>query len=375
VLEVTCVVDDAGFATLRSKWDELHTQAESSSVFMSWAWHYTWWGLFAGPNDKLCILCVTDNDDTIAILPLYIRKNGWARTRRLMFTGTGEAEVDEGATEYLDIIANDAQAMPAMKAAMEWMKANHTGLRFDFRQLLDDSVIVQALNTQDLGWDVKQKAIGQRYRIDLHQQTDEIPMDPARHKRVKRSLRAVEREGGLQQTSLSQESEIEAALTEVANFSDQRQQQVGRHKSAFASERFNQFHQAVLPLLFETKSADIQRFTMAGDPLAVLYCFYDEHSCHYYQSGFLKSAANKYMPLTVAHLMEIDRNRGASRRYYDFMRGEMDSYKKDFSCETTPMLNIVCYTKSGDRWVDEVISSRRATLVQLLRRIGITRKH
>jgi len=178
----------------------------------------------------------------------------------------------------------------------------------------------------------------------------------------------------MEQRSVFHLQDANDVLKAVSELSDQRQQHTGRAKSAFASTRFLQFHHRILPLLYQLDGADVQHFYLNDELCAALYCFYDDSSCHYYQSGFVQSMANRYMPLTVAHLMEIERNREAGRRYYDFMRGDDDSYKKDFNCDITPMVNMVRFPSEAYRRVHETFTMSRQRVVKELKRIGVSRR-
>ncbi len=371
--DISCVSDLAGFAGLRLEWDLLHNECENASVFMTWAWHHTWWSVFKDENE-LSILCVRANGKLVALMPLYRRKLQWPRVDSVMFIGTGEGEADEVASEYLDVLVTPEHAQNAVPMLFNWLDEQCGDLSFEFQQLLQDSILFKALEQNRNDWILEQKNTGFRYRLDLEKETDDIPMVQSRIKRVKRSLRAVERDGGMQQTSVFDIPHINNVLEDVSELSDQRQQHAGRANSAFASARFNQFHHRVLPLLFQLEGADVRHFFLNDELCAALYCFYDKSSCHYYQSGFVQSMANRYMPLTVAHLMEIERNRAAGRRYYDFMRGDAQSYKSEFNCETTPMVNIVRFPSQGYRRIHETFTIGRQRVVKELRRVGVARR-
>lgn len=340
---------------------------------MSWAWHHTWWGVF-GDKNELCILCVRLGGQLVALMPLYVRQHAWPKASSVMFVGTGEGETDEVATEYLDVLTEPDHAQFFTSLLLSWLDNHHADKVFDFQQLLQSANLIKALERNENDWILSQQPRGYRYRLDMHQHTSDIPMAQSRLKRVKRSLRAVERDGGMEQRSVFHLQDANDVLKAVSELSDQRQQHTGRAKSAFASTRFLQFHHRILPLLYQLDGADVQHFYLNDELCAALYCFYDDSSCHYYQSGFVQSMANRYMPLTVAHLMEIERNREAGRRYYDFMRGDDDSYKKDFNCDITPMVNMVRFPSEAYRRVHETFTMSRQRVVKELKRIGVSRR-
>ncbi len=373
-LTVSCVQDATAFARLQKEWDALQLRNTSSTVFMSWAWHHTWWTVFGRDHHKLYIVCVRAEGRLIGLLPLYQRVRPWPRPNQVMFVGTGEGDSDEVATEYLDILVDENYQREAALAALTYIEQEGQQMRFEFTHVLDDSVLVKSIEQHFPNWHLQFKDLGFRYRIDLEAVSDDIPMQPERIKRVKRSLRAVERDGGFRHESVASIEDVAMALDDVATLSDQRQKHLGRAKSAFASRKFNEFHRRVFPLLYQLDSADVHNFYHGPELVASLYCFYSDSTCHYYQSGFVQSMANRYMPLTVAHLREITRNRTAGRRYYDFMRGDTESYKGDFQCEKTPMLTVVRYPTAFDQWLHQTFTIVRRLVVCNLRRVGVSRR-
>jgi len=194
----------------------------------------------------------------------------------------------------------------------------------------------------------------------------------SRTKRLERSRRALARDGGFEQISVTSASELNKVFHHLAELNHERQAHK-RRKSVFASEKFNRFHRLLIELIFEQGGVNIHQFKLKHRLLAVIYCFYDEQTCYYYQSGFSKRAANKYMPLTFAHLAEMQRNREAGRRYYDFMRAEPPNYKEDFGCEATPMLTTFIFCSKWRLFGFNARKALRRKLVTLLNTLGINR--
>lgn len=161
---------------------------------------------------------------------------------------------------------------------------------------------------------------------------------------------------------------FDQAFHELGELNHERQAHM-RRKSVFASPRFRQFHQTLCKRLHDTGAADIVRFHIGARLLAVLYCFYDTDTCHYYQSGFTRKDSNRFMPLTLAHLMEMQRSRDAGKRYYDFMRGEPPTYKEEFDCETSALLNVAMYRWRWQRVVAVAYRHLRATAARGVRAV------
>jgi len=239
--------------------------------------------------------------------------------------------------------------------------------------MLDDAVLVKAYRSREDLF-LLERNVGYRYRADLSLSEDDHlqGLSKSRAKRLERSRRALTRDGGLNQASVSCTSELSSAFQQLAELNHERQDHK-RRKSVFASEKFNQFHRQLFERVFASEAVNIHQFKLKNSLMAVLYCFYDETTCYYYQSGFAKRTANKYMPLTFAHLSEMQRNREGGLRYYDLMRAEPPSYKEDFGCETTPMVTSFLFCSRLSLLRFNLVKSARRGLVSLLSRAGIKR--
>jgi len=371
-LHMSIVSDVDSFAEMADEWRTL-TNEVSASFFMSWEWHYTWWEVYSSPKDRLYLVRFTLGDKLVGLLPMYSRRQSFELRHTLMFLGTGEAREDEVATEYLDLIAHPIYQREITERAMDWLCGCEQWGVVELRFMLENALLVQAYKARESMHTIERN-VGNRYRVDL--ELDESAhlalVSKSRSKRIERSRRALVRDGGLEQTSVSSINELSKSFDHLAELNHERQAHK-RRKSAFASTRFNRFHRKIVERTFDKGGVNIHQFKLKHASLAVLYCFYDEHTCFYYQSGFTKRASNKYMPLTFAHLSEMQRNRESGRRYYDLMRAEPPSYKEDFGCETTPMLTTFIFCSKWRLRRFNLRKKMRRSIVAALRTLGIKR--
>ena len=371
-LQLSIVSEIDAFARMADEWRALARQA-SASFFMNWEWHYTWWQVYSKPNHRLYLVRFTLGDILVGLLPMYSHRPRFALSRTLMFLGTGEAVDDEVATEYLDLIAHPDHQHGVADAAIEWLSSYERWAVVELRYLLDDALLVQVYRSREK-LAILERCVGNRYRVplELNEAAYIKNISKSRTKRMERSRRALARDGGFKQTSVASAAELNKAFHSLAELNHERQTHKNR-KSVFASEKFNRFHRLLIELVIEHGGVNIHQFKLKHSLLAVIYCFYDRQTCYYYQSGFSKRAANKYMPLTFAHLAEMERNRGLGRRYYDFMRAEPPSYKEDFGCEVTPMVTTFIFCS---KWRLVGFTTRKAIrrkLVTVLNTLGINR--
>lgn len=371
-LTLSVVDDSATFAEMADEWRVLANQS-SACFFMSWEWHYTWWQVYSTPKHRLYLLRVSDGDKLVGVLPLYSCRQGLALRHTLLFTGTGEARADEVTTEYLDVIAHPDYQKQVCDVVLDWISGCAGWDRVELRFLLDDALLVKAYRERgDLS--IIERDVGNRYRVDLaSSETAHLEkLSKSRAKRIGRSQRALEKEGGLTQSSVSSADELNQAFALLAELNHERQATKSR-KSVFASEKFNLFHRQLVAQVFANGSVNIHQFKLKNSLLAVIYCFYDEQTCYYYQSGFSRRESNKYMPLTFAHFAEIKCNREAGLAYYDLMRAEPPTYKEDFGCETTPMITSFIFCTPSRLWWFNARKAIRRKLVASLKALGIER--
>ncbi len=373
-IQVSVIDQPDDFKVLEGTWDRLLSNDQRGCVFMSWQWHFTWWEVYANPLDKLQIALFCIDGEIVGLLPMYSRRQYLLRRSTLRFIGTGEAHEDEVATEYLDVLAVTEKQEHVAAAAAEWLLGFTAWRGVELKCVLDDALLLAALRRRQSLGNRLERFVGARYRVDLsgNERWYLGRLSPSKQRRIARSRRALEGEGGLQPSSVQSLCQQNKAFNDLSDLNHERQHKK-RRKSVFASKRFGQFHSDLFARLYTKDAVNIHQFKLDGKLLAVLYCFYDDDTCYYYQSGFVESGANKFMPLTFAHLAEMQRCRVKGLRHYDFMRGQPPSYKDELGCTTTPMLNILLFRsgwcKAGFTW----IYARRREVAALLRKAGVRR--
>lgn len=364
------VTDSADFKALAADWAGLQQRSEGSSVFMRWEWHYTWWQVYAGRQDHLHIITWRRDGELVGLLPVYRHVCSIVPGRAcLRLLGTGEPAIDEVATEYGDLLADASVAVEIVSLAADYLQQFHGWTHIEMTCLLEDSLLHRALLAGGKSH-ARVRSAGLRYRLSLDAaESDYLDgLGASRARRIRRSQRAAGKDGGLVLSSIRTPDCFDDAFRELAELNHERQSHKNR-KSVFASERFRQFHRQLCRQLFAENAADIVRFHVGTRLLAVLYCYYDAGTCYYYQSGFTRKDSNRYMPLTLAHLMEMQRSREAGRQYYDFMRGEPPTYKEEFNCDTSTMVDVSVYRW---RWQLRLATANRhlrGRVGKLLRRL------
>jgi len=330
---------DAGFDSLEPEWRTLLTRAERPSVFLDWDWHRLWWQVYARRRDRLHIVTLREHGRLVGLLPLYCRGGpGW-RSASLRFIGTGEARHEEVGTEYADLLlcadAHEDRQRERAAAVVAHLASFASWRSVELRCLLDDARILRGVHAS--GVSSVDASAGLRYRVRLADGDEghRRRLGTQRVRRIARARRAVERDGGLHGVSAGIDT-LERALSQLHRLA--RVRRIGRgQRSTSHSARFRRFHRLLCERWVASGQARLVGYRIGDVDVASVYAFRCRDTLHYYQSGFTDQGANRWMPLTLAHLAEMQIAREQGLSFYDLMRGEPPCYKDDFGCETQPM--------------------------------------
>lgn len=355
------------FLVLRDKWQFLLSKSTQNNVFLSWEWHYTWWQCFSKPKDKLQILLIESNDTIVGIAPLYLQHT-ILTGKTLRFIGTGEPEADEVVTEYLDFIALSGHEQTVIDTVYACLLEHRTWQRVEFNYVLQNYLCHEVAEKLTENFSLKPQLIGKTFSTPLEDsetQYRETRLSSSRNKRLKRCLNALNKDGGgLVRILIENESEIDSHLSILQSLHDERWSAKNK-SSIFESQQFMSFHRKLLTLLLPQNKANIALYYLNEKPLAALYVMYSSTDCHYYQSGFSKERENRYMPLFVSHITEMNAARTQGLTRYDFMRGSEVSYKSDFGCDGTDMFDLTVYRRRAELNLVTMVNNIRSTCVML----------
>ncbi len=373
------VVDTlAGFEALKPEWQALSGSDRHSSVFMEWDWHHAWWQIFASSHDRLHIITLRREQALVAVLPMYRKRSRLSMGPSLHLIGTGEARAEEVATEYGDLLMvaglDEDTRLRWASCVMQHLVGFSDWYRVNFMCLLNESWILRAARRSEGSLTRIESPAGRRYRARLADGEDAHfeRMGASRGRRILRSRKAAEKCGGLTRSSLVETPDGTSHFDELVRLNNERLDSRGK-RSSFSAVRFEEFHRELIRRWGDTGRADVICYDIGGATRAAIYCFADGHTCHYYQSGFSLEGANRFMPLTLAHLTEMQHRRNAGYQWYDLMRGTPPSYKEEFGCESEPMWNLSMYRSARARRIHLLFRRYRAWLVRVLADHNITR--
>jgi len=105
-------IDLESFKFLRAQWDELLSQSNSNTLFMSWSWQYSWWMVWGERLGlELRCFCIYQGARLVGILPLFRTLTGTIRPAEYQFIGNAWRIAPSVRSEYISpILACDKES-------------------------------------------------------------------------------------------------------------------------------------------------------------------------------------------------------------------------------------------------------------------------
>ncbi len=367
------------FFTLRDKWNAINDQSAKGNVFVSWEWLYTWWETYhADGNRQLYILTYKNEQDKIVgIAPFQIINNPkkyFPCGRQLILLGTGETDGSMVFGEYMDLIIEAGYETAAINSFSNYLikhKSLWDGLKF--HELLDGSHLSRLFLVQD---NVVVKTLsehGFRTIIDLPKTYKEYLMSLRKKMRnnITRSFSRLEKEQEYKITTVTEESEIDEAITVIAELNRSRRGNMEKD-SVFEQLNFECFHRSVVKRLLPLDKISLRVLSFDDKPVAALYSFLDGETIHPYQSGFETINGHRYSLLTTMLTQEIEKSIDNPKlKRFNFMYSDEEStYKRRYTGITEAMYKLSFDKPSFKYTIYRFIHGPIKSLVKKLFRIG-----
>ncbi len=105
--------------SLSSAWSNLLTESNSSTIFLTWEWLYSWSEVCLEKDRQLFILAFYEKSSLVGVAPFYLqkRKFGLFPVREIRFLGTPESGSD-----YLDIVAKKGHEYDVSNALYDYLQ-------------------------------------------------------------------------------------------------------------------------------------------------------------------------------------------------------------------------------------------------------------
>jgi len=338
------------FSGYRKQWDELVVNSTSSAFFLSWDWLDTWISVYGDIIDQLIIVLIFNEENKlVGALPLYFVKSAKSSlaSRQLRFIGAGEAEWEEVATEYLDIIA-----LPGVENVVCELLSNklaNIGLCWELliiENVLEDSVFIRQflplLSDNQYGL-IKNKS-GQRYRIGLPSSWGayEVTLGKSMRRKMRQSKKRICALDGHKTETIQ---DVKRGLSELKILHEKRWNKKNM-QGAFSSPKFIEFHREFMSRLLKSGQLCLHRTSIGNQLIAILYNIRFADTESYYQSGFDLQLGSRVRPGIYAHMQAIECSIKDKIKYYDMMKGSDDSYKSEYRATVVPMFTLRLYSRA-----------------------------
>ncbi len=346
--ELRLIDSIADFKKIRDEWNYLYDECQSTTIFLSWDWMFTWWEVFnKSISSKLFILSVYENNKLIGVAPFHILHSfpkSLIHGRTISFIGCGEENTDKIVSQYADFIVKPEKQEIMISAVSEYLNKNKRKWDFaDFQFLLEDSVISQCFTDGVTRVHTQLSQYGNRFYIPEMNDFDDFleQMENRWSKMYKKKNRKLNKDGDVRIENSLDIDTAKVAFKQLADMHEARWKN-RTDINIFKSELFNEFHIKLLERLVPQNKASINTLFLDNEPLASYYYFTDKAQLHYYQSGFYSKHANRYSPLFLLVCNEIGLAIKDKKRF-DFMFDENpDSYKKEqYAAQSKPMYRLM----------------------------------
>lgn len=288
----------------------------------------TWVDCYAVYISQLFVLVCELDGECVGIAPLYVRAGSLLRLRRktLMFTGTGEMEVDESFAEYMAPICvptyrHESNIVFAEKigASREFQDISLVRVRRDLLQPLVEQISTQRKSL----WD--EQNLGACFAMASSIPQAFANMSARQRSTMKRKLKRLNDQGFTLEVAKDEASRAKM-FSEMISLHEQAWNGRGR-TGVFEAGRFRKFHDSLSASLLLRKELLLLAVRIADSTVAVIYALCDRSACHYYQSGLDVNRDPRVSIGLVAHLLAAEQAGMMGLSRYDLMLSSSPSYK------------------------------------------------
>jgi hypothetical protein len=331
---------------LQTAWQQLVRVDNTVSLCSTWEWTAAWIAQFWQDDFAARVLVVekqADKQQVVAILPLYLN----SRTQELLLLGTGEPDVCDVASEYLDLLCNEqAAALHDVLTVLKPALAAIPCRQMTWLNCLESSRLVQLSALYQRSF---QRVSGCQYGIDLQQSLADV-MQQFSYKQRKNAqllLNRFDKSSDFTYEVLLHDAD--GALWSTLKNLHQADWSARQKQGAFADSRFENFHQKLAAAYALTRMHTLLTATnlpavepvytvlrYQGEVVAIHYYLRWRGRLYFYQSGTVKDRLQTYSPGKLLHMLALRQLAGSSL-YYDFMKGGLENSYKAAMCPRGPL--------------------------------------
>jgi CelD/BcsL family acetyltransferase involved in cellulose biosynthesis len=364
-----------GLEQLEKDWNLVLRESASDNLMLTWEWMANWWDVF-GQGRELHILLVRDGERVIGIAPLLmrvVRHCGVLLYRRLEFLASGEDEADEICSEYLDFIIKKGSEPEVLGAIFEYLlKHERSWDEILLSDIPQESPNLPLLEKLCGAYGIRQCITRRQTAVYLSLPSDwESFFNGLRsnlRRKIRRDRRAVKLNGGKLHV-IDQLEELEEHFEFLIRLHQSRWTSRGK-PGVFASEKFTRFHRSVAPKLLSKGWLKLFVLSLSAKPISALYNFTYNNRMHYYQGGFIREGNLISSPGVLIHSYAIEKAIEEGFSEYDFMKGEVGSYKTNWGGQTRYLVELRMAKTQSKEFVYGMTAKLADGLRQIKRKIS-----
>lgn len=321
-MELTVIESRAEFEALAQEWEALLERARLASVFETHDWQYLWWVNY-GDDRPLRLLVARRNGELIGILPLYIELQTLlafpVRVLRLVGTG-GDTSPDD-----LGPLLAPGHEHEVASAFADTMLALPGWDLFALSDMNPDCVFTTTLaeRARRARLPLTESVSAKISFLDLPQSWDDWlkSLSGNRRYRIRNSRKQLNAAHPTRFFVWEDEATLDDAVQKLIDLHHKRWRSAGRTDHAFASDRYNAFHGAVMHACMRRDRLRMYCLEASGVMVAMYY-FYRFRDCIYLmQSGF-DPEYSSLRPGQVLLGYIIENAIGEGVKVLDFLKGE-----------------------------------------------------
>ncbi len=366
-ITVEKIEDSAKLESLRTAWNELLSESEANSLFLTWEWLYTWRKCL-GERYKLHIVAVSSASRLIAVAPFAVSPAQPKRLlpfRRIAFMGMGKV-----GTDYLDIVIRRGEEEAALDALSDYLSDHR--LMFELKRAKTGSTATSRLaaRLEKRGWRVASSVteICPYIRLEGHSWKSYLSSLGSSHRQnVRRCLRRVDRDFTSELIQVRTDEERRECLRIFESLHHKRWDT--RNGSDLKNDdAFMAFHEQFSHLALQNGWLRLFVLQLNGRPAASIYGFRYRDVFYFYQSGFdpefsRYSVGLVIMALSIRNAIE----EGVCK--YDLLHGA-ERYKFLWTGEKQDLLLLQCYPPTIQGTVSWCLNLSRNGIKAIRYRMG-----
>jgi CelD/BcsL family acetyltransferase involved in cellulose biosynthesis len=344
MISVEKISEESEFSKLQTTWNNLLKQSDADNPFLTWEWLYSWWK-FYGDKSELMILVVREDDKILALAPLMHRVKlfGLLKIKEILFLGSFGVGSD-----YLDFIITRGRESSSVDQIFHYLTRNQQ--KWDAINLTNipetSKSIAHVKEACDkLGYFNIENASVVCPSIQLPSTWEEyvLTLSKSMRSNIKRKHRELSKTTEIEYEVIRERGDLDAAVNSMIRLNRLRMETKNLH-GAFKNGKFTEFHQDVMPVLFQNDFLHLSFLKANNTRIAALYNFIYNDTCFYYQSGFDPVWA-KFSPGTVLFSLSIQDAIANGMLEYDFLQGD-EPYKFSWTNTKRQCVTILIYNKT-----------------------------